>query len=340
MLLFTCTLLVCAQVAPAPDAPPAEAAPQQNTVQTVPAKPASPLPAFEISANLVNLFFVVRGPHGKLVPNLTQSACTVDEDGVRQALKNFTPRSDQPLTLGILLDTSLSQQRVLPTEQQAGAAFLRRVLRSKDEAFLLSFDVDTTMLSDFTGRAGDLKHAIDSAQINANSGNFANGTLPPIGRPQGTVLYDAVYLAATDKLRQEAGRKALILLTDGEDEGSRQSLTTAIEAAQKADAIVYVLLIKDSGVLGMVDNAGVGPMRKLAHATGGEVFMIGSNGRKMQDAFDQIESELRTQYQASYTPTNRARDGSYRRIRVDCRQNGEALHVQARQGYYAEPEAN
>ncbi len=310
--------------------------PQQNTAPGVPAKPVAPVPTFEITANLVNLFFVARGPHGGLVPNLTQSDCAVYEDNVEQALKGFIAKSDQPLTLGILLDTSLSQQRVLPTEQQAGAAFLRRVLKPKDEAFLISFDVDATMLSDFTNSAGDLKRAIDSARINSNSGNFANGTVPSIGRPKGTVLYDAVYLAAEEKLRHETGRKALILLTDGEDEGSEQSLKSAVEAAQKADAIVYVLLIQSSGTLGIGDDAGAGPMRKLAQATGGEVFKIGSNGRKMQAAFDQIESELRSQYQASYTPTNKARDGTYRRIRVECRQNGEPLHVQARQGYYAE----
>jgi VWFA-related protein len=240
------------------------------------------------------------------------------------------------LTLGILLDTSLSQQRVLPKEQQAGAAFLQRILRPKDEAFLISFDVDATMLADYTSNPDRLKQAMDSAQINSSSANYATGTVPSIGKLKGTVLYDAVYLAANDKLRQESGRKALILLTDGQDEGSEKSLESAMEAAQKANAIVYVLLIQDEGLNGMFDNQGVGPMHKLAAATGGRVFEIGGNGRKMQLAFQEIENELRTQYLASYTPTNHATDGSYRHIRVECQQNGDKLHVQARQGYYAE----
>jgi len=323
-------------VAPAPDAPPGVFVPQKSNAQARQTQPSGPAPAFEISASLVNLFFVVRGPHGKLVPNLTRADCAIYEDNIQQTIQSFAAESNLPLTLGILLDTSLSQQRVLPMEQRAAAAFLHRILKPEDEAFLFSFDVDATMLSDFTGSAHNLTRAIDAAHINSNSGNFANGTLPSIGHPKGTVLYDAVYLAANDKLRQETGRKALILLTDGEDEGSDQNLKSAIEAAQRADAIVYVLLIRDSGPLGIANDAGGGPMRKLTQATGGDVFKIGSNGRKMQAAFDQIESELRAQYEASYTPTNKARDGSYRRIRVECQRNGQALQVLARRGYYAE----
>jgi VWFA-related protein len=323
---------MCAQVAPSPDAPPAEG-PVQPTTET--RQISSPQPTFQVTANLVNLFFVVRGSHGKLVPNLSEADCDIQEDNTNQTLKSFIAQSNLPLTLGILLDTSLSQQRVLPTEQQAGTAFLRRILRPTDEAFLISFDVDAAMLSDFTNSPGRLARAINSAHINSTSGNYANGTIPAIGKPKGTVLYDAVYLAANDKLRQEAGRKALILLTDGEDEGSQENLKSAIEAAQKANAIVYVLLIRDSGAAGVFDDYGIGPMRKLAQATGGRVFQAGGNGRKMQAAFDEIEKELRSQYQASYTPTNSARDGLYRHIHVACQQNGEQLKVQARQGYYA-----
>ncbi len=335
LLLALVVVPMRAQLAPEPDAPPAEGAVQHSTGET--SQAGSARPSFQITANLVNLFFVVRGPHGKLIPNLTQADCAIEEDNTKQTLKSFTAQSDLPLTLGILLDTSLSQQRALPTEQQAGAAFVRSILHRGDEAFLISFDVDATMLSDFTNSPGKLKRAIDSAQINSSSGNYANGTIPTIGKSKGTVLYDAVYLAANDKLRQEVGRKALILLTDGEDEGSEKSLKSAMEAAQKANAILYVLLIRDSGIDGMFDDYGISPMHKLAQATGGRVFQVGSNGRKMQAAFEEIEKELRTQYQASYTPTNSARDGTYRRIHVACQQNGEKLNVQARQGYYAEP---
>lgn len=327
-------VLAFAQLAPVPDAPP-EAPPSSRGSGNSASGTNSQIPTFRVVTNLVNLYFVARDSHGRLVPDLAKADCTVYEDNAKQNLQNFAAHSDQPITLGILLDTSLSQQRVLPTEQQTGAAFLRRILRPKDEAFLISFDVDVAMLSDFTNSPGDLKRAMDGAQINSNTGNYANGTIPSIGKSRGTLLYDAVYLAANEKLNHEAGRKALILLTDGEDEGSQKNLESAMETAQKADTIVYVLLIRDSAAEGVLDDPGAGPMHRLAQATGGQVFPIGGDGKKMQAAFDEIDSELRTQYQAGYTPTNSARDGTYRHIRVECRQAGKNLRVQARQGYYA-----
>ena len=296
-------------------------------------RPAS-LPCASASIWLT-LFFVVHDKSGKLVPNLTRSDCSVFEDDKPQQLKSFTAQSDLPLSIGILLDTSLSQERVLPDEQKAASAFLRRILRPTDEAFLISFDVTVDLLADWTSNPDDLKRALDAAQINSSSGNYANGTLPSITKPKGTLLYDAVYLASNDKLRQESGRKAMVLLTDGQDEGSDEKLQSAIEAAQKADAVVYVLLISDSGIYGTLDFSSDGAMRKLVEATGGEVFPIGKNGKKLPAAFDAIESQMRTEYQATYTPSNAVLDGSYRHIRVACRQNGQTLKVQARQGYYA-----
>ena len=272
---------------------------------------------------------------GKLIPNLNQADCNVFEDDKPQRLKSFAAQSDLPLSIGILLDTSLSQQRVLPDEQKAAAAFLRRILRPTDEAFLISFDVTVDMQADWTSNPGDLKQALDAAQINSNSGNYANGTIPSITKPKGTLLYDAVYLASNEKLRQESGRKAMVLLTDGQDEGSQEKLQSAIEAAQKADAVVYVLLISDPGIYGTLDFSSDSAVRKLIEATGGQVFVIGKDGKKLPAAFDAIESQLRTEYLATYTPTNSIQDGSYRRIRVECRQNGQSLRVQARQGYYA-----
>ncbi|MGH9617056.1 MAG: VWA domain-containing protein, partial [Acidobacteriaceae bacterium] len=294
-----------------------------------------PITTLRVSVNLVDLFFNVHDKTGKPVPNLTRSHCKVYEDGKQQTLKSFAARTDLPLSIGILLDTSLSQQRVLPEEQKAAAAFVRRILRHRDEAFLISFDVTVDLLADWSGDPSDLKRALDSAEINSSSGNYANGTIPSITKPKGTLLYDAVYLASNDKLRQESGRKAMVLLTDGQDEGSQEKLQSAIEAAQKADAVVYVLLISDPGVYGALDFSGDGAMRKLVEATGGEVFSIGKDGKKLPAAFDAIENQLRTEYQATYTPANSAQDGDYRKIRVECRQNGESLKVQARQGYYA-----
>jgi VWFA-related protein len=318
------------------------AAPPRKEPATAPEMPAAPQPpassgisTLHVSVNLVNLFFVVRDKSGKLVPDLTRADCAVFEDDEPQKLKSFTAQTDLPLSIGILLDTSVSQERVLPEEQKAASAFLRRILRPNDESFLISFDVTVDLLADWTSNPDDLKRALDAAQINSSSGNYANGTLPSITKPKGTLLYDAVYLASNDKLRPESGRKAMVLLTDGQDEGSDEKLQSAIEAAQKADAVVYVLLISDPGIYGTLDFSGNGVMRKLVEATGGEVFPIGKNGKKLPAAFDAIEKQLRTEYQATYTPSNAALDGSYRHIRVACQQNGHALKLQSRQGYYA-----
>ncbi len=327
---------------------PSPSAPQSrtNTPKSEPKSPAATpstqqtpaatgIPTLRVSVNLVDLFFVVHDKSGKLVPNLTRDDCSMFEDDKPQKMKSFTPQTDLPLSIGILLDTSVSQERVLPDEQKAAAAFLQRILRPSDEAFLISFDVTVDLLTDWTSNPDDLKRSLDAAQINSSSGNYANGTLPSITKPKGTLLYDAVYLASNDKLRQESGRKAMVLLTDGQDEGSDEKLQSAIEAAQKADAVVYVLLISDAEFYGTLDFSSDGAMRKLVQATGGEVFPIGKNGKKLPEAFNTIESQLRTEYQATYTPTNAVLDGSYRHIRVTCRQNGQALKVQARQGYYA-----
>jgi VWFA-related protein len=322
-----------AQVAPSPDAPPQGPAgdPNQDDQQ-------QPVATLKVNVNLVSLYFTVHDKHGALIPHLTKDDFNILEDKAPQKIKNFAAENDQPLTLGILLDTSGSQENVLPLEQQAGAAFLSRVLRSKDEAFLISFDVNVDLLSDYTSNAHALSRAMDKAQINVGTGG---GGGMPSGTPRGTLLYDAVYLATHDKLQQETGRKAIIILTDGEDQGSMEKPQGAIEAAQKSNCIVYVLLIADRGFYGRgvytMGYTGDAAMRKMAEETGGRVIDVGNNGKKMEAAFAQIEEELRTQYVASYTPTNDKLDGSYRKIDVECK--GDGLKVQSRKGYYAIPPA-
>jgi len=326
-----------AQLAPSPGAPPTSTAPDTEDTNRD-----APLETLKVNVNLVSLYFTVHDKRNALIPNLTRDDCTVFEDKVPQKLKNFSAEADQPLTLGILLDTSGSQQNVLPMEQATGSAFLERILRPKDEAFLISFDVGVDLLADYTSNPRQLERAMNKAQINTAGGNGAMG-VPGIGQgpvhgtPKGTLLYDAVYLAANEKLRQEAGRKALILLTDGQDVGSQENVKSAIEAAQKSNAIVYVLLIADRGVYygGMIGGyTGDGAMKKLAEETGGRVIDVGNNGKKLESAFKQIEDELRTQYLANYTPTNTALDGGYRHLDVQCK--GDGLKVQARKGYYAQ----
>jgi len=335
-LLVVGTGQLFAQEPPSPDAPPVSTAPDTTQDDQAPAA------TLKVQVNLVSLYFSVRDKHNGLVSTLTREDCTVLEDKVPQKIKNWSAEADQPLTLGILLDTSGSQQNVLPLEQTTGSAFLRRVLRSKDEAFLVSFDVDVDLLSDYTSNPNQLERAMNKAEINTAGGNGAGGVpgigqgpVPTSGTPKGTLLYDAVYLAANDKLRSENGRKAMILLTDGGDQGSRKRLQDAIEAAQKANAIIYVLLIADRGFYGGFSLGYNGPseMKRLAEQTGGRMIDVGNNGPKLEAAFKQIEDELRTQYVASYTPTNIKLDGTYRKLDIDCK--GDGLKVQSRKGYYA-----
>jgi VWFA-related protein len=285
----------------------------------------------------VNLFFHVKDKKGALIPNLTKNDFQVLEDGKPQTIKYFSAESNQPLTLGILIDTSVSQERVLPMEKEVGAAFLRDVLRSKDMAFLISFDVNVDLLHDFTNDPSTLRSSMDTAKINSGGGfggppGLGGGPVPTANTPKGTLLYDAVYLAAHEKLGNEVGRKAMILLTDGADQGSQMTLKNAIEAAQKADAIVYVLLIADRGFYGGA-YYGEGDMKKMTEETGGRMISVGNKFEKLKDAFDQIANELRSQYSIGYSPTNNARDGSYRKVEIKA--DGKDLKIQARKGYYA-----
>jgi VWFA-related protein len=295
---------------------------------------------FKVNVNLVDIFFTVKDKNGQLVPHLTKGDCTVLEDKAPQTLKSFVAETSQPLTLGILLDTSGSQERVLRLEQDAGSQFLDRVLRQKDEAFLISFDVNVDLLQDFTNSAHELAHAMNKAEINTAGGNgggipgLGGGTVPTPGGPKGTLLYDAINLASNEKLNQETGRKAMIILTDGEDEGSRTKIGEAIAAANRNNVIVYVILCADRA---MYWNSGMGyygysAAKRIAEETGGRVIDVGNNGQKLQAAFAQIEDELRTQYVASYTPSNDKLDGSFRHIAVQC---GDGMKVQVRKGYYA-----
>jgi VWFA-related protein len=326
-----------AQTAPSPDAPPVSTAP--DTTQQDEQQPATTL---KVNVNLVSNYFSVRDKHNGLVSTLTKNDCTISEDKVPQKIKNWSAETDQPLTLGILLDTSGSQQNVLPLEQETGSAFLHRVLRSKDEAFLVSFDVDVDLLQDFTSSASELSRAMNKAQINTAGGNGAGGVpgigqgpVPTHGAPKGTLLYDAVVLAANEKMRVENERKAMILLTDGGDQGSHYKLQDAVAAAQKANAIIYVILIADRGFYGGMSFGYSGPadMKRLSEQTGGRMIDVGNNGPKLEAAFKQIEDELRTQYVASYTPTNTKLDGTFRKLDIECQ--GDGLKVQSRKGYYA-----
>jgi VWFA-related protein len=324
-LALSLTPALHAQEAPSPGGPPPHSKAEPQPVDI------GDTQTLKVNVNLVNVYFSVRDKNG-FITNLHKDDCSIYEDRVPQKTKNFTQEKNLPLTIGILLDTSGSQQNVLPLEQTSGAEFLKDVLTPKDEAFLISFDINVNLLTDYTNSPREIKHAIDSAVINTGAGT---GSVTGNGTPRGTLLFDAVYLAAHDKLRQEAGRKILVLLTDGGDQGSQENIKTAIEAAQKANAIIYVILIADRGFYGGygMTFSGDSDMERLAKETGGRVINVGNNGKKLQEAFDQIQDELRTQYLASYTSTNpKVNDGSFRTLNITCAKDQK---VQARKGYYA-----
>ncbi len=300
------------------------------------------LETLKVNVEVVQLFFNVKDKHGALIPNLNKTNFDLLEDGHAQVIKYFKSESDLPLTIGMLIDSSGSQERVLDMEKQVGANFLETTLRQKDEAFVISFDIDITLLQDFTNSISRLRHGLNEAKINTGGVSCSGGPIGPQGPipcsssgPRGTALYDAVYLASHDEFSHEVGRKAMILLTDGEDQGSKIKIKEAVEAAQKADAICYVLLIADRGFYGSLGFSGDSQMRKLTQETGGRVIEVGNKMEKLQKAFDQISEELRSQYNIGYVPSNTVRDGSFRKVEIKPKDSN--YKVQSRSGYYATP---
>lgn len=278
---------------------------------------------------VVNVFVTLRDKHHAIISDLDQKDFKILEDGQEQKVAFFTKEVEMPITLGILMDTSGSMDRILPAEQDAASRFVKRVLRKNDEAMVISFDFDVTLLADFTQDTSVLERAIRKTVMNAPPAGIGGtaGTIPY--QSGGTNLYDAVYLAAHDELATEAGRKAVILLTDAEDTGSRLKLQDAVEAAQRADAVIHVLLIRD-----FMATSGVGPSvaNRMASDTGGRVIDV-HNEKTLEKAFDEISEELRSQYVLGYYPTNEKRDGSFRKIQVEI--DRPDVKVLARKGYYA-----
>ena len=335
------SLLASALIAAAPFSPA-----QQNAVPPLQnQQPASsgnqpqdsqePATTLKVNVNVVQLFFNVKEKHGGLVPNLNKNDFEIFEDSKPQTIKYFTAESNLPLTLGMMIDASGSQRNVIDMEKEVGGAFLRQILTDKDEAYVISFDITVDLLQDFTRDTHRLQAALNKAKVNVDysSGGIpgmGGGPVPQRGNSPGTLLYDAVYLSAHDMLSKEVGRKAMIILTDGQDEGSRLKIQDAIEAAQKADAIVYVLLCADRGFYGGFGYSGEGDMRKLTEQTGGRVINVGNKFDKLREAFDQIAAELRSQYNIGYTPTNEKKDGTYRKVEIKSKQG---YKIQARAGY-------
>jgi VWFA-related protein len=304
------------------------------TSQAIPAQAQEPAPSsqgatIKTSVNLVNLFATVRDKNKRIVSDLKQEDFKVFEDGQEQKIAFFSKEVTLPITLALLLDTSGSEQDMLGSIQEAGSSFLSRILKKGDEALVMSFDSDVDLLSDFTDDRAQLDRAVRKARINIPGGGSIAGNPGPIGSQQltGTALYDAIYLACSEKLNTEAGRKAIVIVTDAQDEGSKVKIEEAIESAQRTDTVIHILLVADRRF-----GANPGAAHKLADETGGRVIDVHSD-KKMMQAFDEISEELRSQYTVGYYPSNTALDGKFRKIKVEM--TNHDLKVLARKGYYA-----
>ncbi len=277
-------------------------------------------PTFSTAVNVVNVLATVRDKQGQLVRGLAQDDFTLEEDGHPQTIRYFSPQADQPLTLGLLVDVSGSQRTVLAEQGRASQQFFGQVLRKNyDQAFLVRFDRQVELLPDLTLPALDAEKS---------------GT-------QGTALYDAIVFAAR-RIASQAGRKALLVFSDGYDTSSSASLGAAIEAALRADALVYSIRFLDRDVFAFqvpasqggspVPRQGRKVLERIAKETGGGYFDL-THAEALEKIYSRIEDELRNQYSLGFTPVSR-RSG-YRKIRVSTKRRG--LAVQARDGYYPVP---
>jgi VWFA-related protein len=275
-----------------------------------------------VQTALVNVFATVRDKNHAIAANLGKDDFKIYEDGVEQKLAFFSKQVDLPITLAFMLDTSGSEADYLGAEQSAASRFIREVMRKGDLVTLLTFDQSVDMLADFTEDKDLLDRAIQRARINAP---VSMGAVP--GKVTGTAFYDGIYLAAHDQLSGQAGRKAMVIVTDADDQGSKVNIQGAIEAAQRSDAVVHIILVIDPRYGG---NSGAA--RKITDETGGRVVEVRSE-KNLEKAFDQISEELRSQYTLGYYSSNSARDGSFRKIKVETKDSSDK--VLARRGYYA-----
>jgi len=322
---------------------------------------------FTADVKVVNVFASVHDKQGRIVQNLTKDDFALSEEGRPQVIKFFSQESNLPLTLGLLVDTSMSQRRVLGQERTASERFLQQVLRvDQDRAFVIHFDREVELLQDLTSSRKELDAALAQLELpqeqrqrggwsrrgpgGRGPGRDPDGT--PVRRVAGTSLYDSVLLAADELMKKQSGRKALIMLTDGVDVGSIVSLSSAIESAQRADTLVYSILFSDrdaygggfggGGMGGRVRGGRGGPLRRqeerpdgkkilqrLSKETGGGFFEV-SKKQTIDKIYDQIQEELRNQYSLGYTPD--AGTG-YRKIQLTVKKKD--LIVQTRDGYYA-----
>lgn len=318
---------------PTPTAVPKEEVPQESDE------------VVRVETNLTSIFFTAADSNKRFISNLRKEDIRVLEDGEPQEIFSFQQNIDLPLSIAILIDTSRSEERTLPDEKAAARSFIEAVMRpEKDEAAVVSFTGDVTLEQGFTGNLDRLRRAIDRVEFVPPSGYIGGGVVvggtPPIsGTNQilagATAIWDAVWASSNEILSDSADntRRTIILLTDGEDTISQVKMHEAIERAQKADALIYAIGIGDS-YQGGVD---MGSLKKIAEQTGGRAYFPRSES-ELRSAFAQIQRDLREQYLVAYSPANKARDGSYRRIHIeviDSELRKQNLKLNYRPGYFA-----
>lgn len=287
--------------------------------------------SIKVTSVAVNVYAIAEGRHGQLIRNLKKDDFILSEDAATQKIEYFSQETNAALSLGVVIDTSVSQGHLLITEQEAAKRFLLSVLQNGDKALVMSFDVDVKLLKDFTNEATELAWAIDSAEINETGRSILQEDAA--SSTGGTHLYDAVYLASNELMKARFGRKVLVLITDGEEQGSKTNLQKSIESAEKADVIIYSIVVSDPELYSLMGGTyhGDARVRRLARETGGCAIRVKSIERIGQ-AFEQIARELRSQYLLGYSPSNVRHDGSFRRIHVKVR--GHNYIVRTRAGYY------
>ncbi len=290
--------------------------------------PAQEQPTFTTGVKVVNVLATVRNKKGAFVRDLGQDDFSVAENGRPQAIRYFSRQTDLPLTLGLMIDTSMSQKRVMEAERIASYTFLEQMLREKkDQVFIMQFDLSPIMRQELTSSFLKLSEAlqrVDTPNINDLRSQTGGGTM----------LYDAMVKACHEIMAPQTGRKALIVLTDGVDTGSEKTLADTIEAAQKADTLIYAILFSDEGFYGAFGGGdGRGVLTRMSRETGGGFFEV-SKRLSLDDIYTQLQEELRSQYNVGYVSDQPVSISEFRRIQLTTHQKG--LTVQARSRYWAQ----
>ncbi len=279
----------------------------------------SPQKTIRSEVSIVNIPFSALDKDGIPVSGLSAADFRIFENGKPQEIEFFseTAKSEEViLTIALIIDTSGSVKDKLQYEIETAAEFFREIMRpNKDLALIIQFDSEVNLVQDFTQNQDDLVHALNSLRAGGN-----------------TSLYDAVYLAAEEKLFYEAGRKVMVVISDGEDTSSLVSRDEAVEAAQKSNALIYGI-----GVRGSRSQGSFGDLQKFSEQTGGAFFSPRAEFKEIQETFNKIGRDLRGQYSLAYIPTDKRKDGTFRKIEIHCEKRD--VRIRSRKGYYA-PEGN